>query len=175
MVETTQRVRPPNVQNNMIQEISYTGHTLPPCDLRAIFTARHESTTFRWRSVFHPKKETEHQLPIKKVQVTILQPKLLHRAASAPIRSICVCNEVDSTRWHRHCILRVRPRIQSLARVLSSCFKPPLELQSQPPALVCADYIPQPIGHLLHSNVEFIVLFRLPRSAMQGDYYMLMV
>ena len=44
MVETIQPVRPPNFLNNMIQ-ISYTGHTLPPCDLRATFPARHECTT----------------------------------------------------------------------------------------------------------------------------------
>ena len=45
MVETIQTVRPPNFLSNMIKKIPYTGHTLPPCDLRAIFTARHECTT----------------------------------------------------------------------------------------------------------------------------------
>ena len=78
MVETMQPVGPPIFLNSMIQKITYMGHTLPPCNLRAIFTAQHECATTRWRSVPYPKKETKHRFPIKKVRVTIFQPKPLH-------------------------------------------------------------------------------------------------
>ena len=70
LVETILPVKPPNFLTNMIQQIAHTGHTLPPCELRAIFTAQHECTTTQWRCVLHPKTKTKHQLPIKKVRET---------------------------------------------------------------------------------------------------------
>ena len=71
------------------------------------------------------------------------------------------------------CRLSVQPRIQSLAKVFSSRSEPLPKPQLQNPAQACADHIPHPIGRLLHSSAEFIVLFEPPRSAMRGDHYML--
>ena len=59
--------------------------------------------------------------------------------------------------------------------VSSSHLKPPPEPQPPNHPQAHANHNPHPIGRLLRSSAEFIVLWELLRSVMRGDNYMLPV